>query len=245
MNTEYYQGDNRVYIKQDDLDDLEINKDFELNNKLRLGFIRKVYGILAIQLLLTSAFVSLTFDYSFRQFFSYNIGIFYACMILGLITVFSLICCPGLARIVPFNYILLIIFTVCESYMVATIAAFNPPEIVITAALMTASVVIALTLYAFTTKTDFTFMGGFLFVFTAVMLFWGIFSLIFGFIFYTLYCVLGVILFGIYLIFDTQLILGKFGLQYSIDDYIIAALNIYIDIIQIFLYILQLLRRDN
>ena len=50
--------------------------------------------------------------------------------------------------------------------------------------------------------------------------------------------------FSIYLIFDTQLILGRFGMQYEIDDYILAALNIYIDIIQLFLFILNLLRRD-
>jgi FtsH-binding integral membrane protein len=230
------------YVKQEDI---EMNKAEEIHDQLRMGFVRKVYGILSIQLLITAAFTTLTFDKSFREFFFYNIGIFYACSFITLFIVLALACFQNLARTVPTNYILLILFTICESYMVATISAFNPPEIVITAALMTATVVIALTLYAFTTKTDFTFLGGFLFMFTAIMLFWGILILIFGFFLYTLYCVFGVILFGIYLIFDTQLILGKFGLEYSIDDYIIAALNIYIDIIQMFLYILQLLRRDN
>jgi FtsH-binding integral membrane protein len=242
MNADNYQVEG-PYIKQED--DLEMNKAEDIHDRLRMGFIRKVYGILAIQLLITSAFTTLTFEKSFRDFFAFNIGIFYVCSFLTLIIVFSLICFRGLARTVPANYILLMLFTICESYMVATISAFNPPEIVITAALMTATIVIALTLYAFTTKTDFTFFGGFLFMFTAIMLFWGLFIMIFGFFLYTLYCVMGVILFGIYLIFDTQLILGKFGLEYSIDDYIIAALNIYIDIIQMFLYILQLLRRDN
>jgi FtsH-binding integral membrane protein len=242
MNTENYNADG-PFIKHED--DFEMNKAEQIHDRLRMGFVRKVYGILAVQLLITAGFTTLTFDKTFRDFFFYNIGLFYACMFTTIVIMFSLLCFRGVAKTVPINYILLILFTVCESYMVATISAFNPPEIVITAALMTATIVIALTIYAFTTKTDFTLLGGFIFMFTAIMLFWGIFIMIFGFFLYTLYCVLGVILFGIYLIFDTQLILGKFGLEYSIDDYILAALNIYIDIIQMFLYILQLLRREN
>ena len=60
---------------------------------------------------------------------------------------------------------------------------------------------------------------------------------------YIFYCAMGVILFGMYLVYDTQLICGKHKLKLSIDDYIIAALILYIDIIQIFLYILEILGR--
>jgi FtsH-binding integral membrane protein len=213
--------------------------------KLRIGFIRKVYGILSIQLLITVIFVAFAFEPRINLFLYKNIGLFYGAMTLNLTILFSMVCFPQLFRTVPTNYILLFIWTFCEGYMVATVASFNPPEIVLTAAALTALVSLGLTFYAFTTKTDFTFIGGFLFVMTLVMLFWGIFILIFGFFLYTLYCVLGVILFTIYLIFDTQLILGRFGNKYSLDDYILASLNIYIDIIQLFLYILDLLRRNQ
>lgn len=58
---------------------------------------------------------------------------------------------------------------------------------------------------------------------------------------YTLYNVLGLILYSFYLIYDTQLIMGgkRYGL--SLDDYVVAAIIIYLDIIMIFLYILSLL----
>ena len=46
---------------------------------------------------------------------------------------------------------------------------------------------------------------------------------------------------SIYLIFDTQLVVGKLGIAYSIDDYIFASLNLYLDILNIFLYVLTLL----
>ncbi len=60
---------------------------------------------------------------------------------------------------------------------------------------------------------------------------------------YNLYCVFGVILFGIYILFDTQMIIGGKRLQLSMDDYVIGALILYIDIIQMFLYLLALLGR--
>ena len=58
-----------------------------------------------------------------------------------------------------------------------------------------------------------------------------------------LYCTLGVIVFGIYLVIDTQLIIGGRRLELSMDDYVVGALILYIDIIQIFLYLLQLLSK--
>lgn len=229
---------------KDNYDD-EYAQTISINKRLRLGFIRKVYSILAFQLIITASFVATTMIYDVRLFLARNFELFYLSLFVSLVTIILLVCFHNLSRKVPVNYALLTIFTVAESYMVGTISAFNPPEIVLTAACLTALVVISLTIYAFTTKTDFTFLGGFLFSFTMIMLFWGIFMLIFGFFWYTLYCVLGVLLFSIYLIFDTQLVLGRFGYKYSIDDYIVAALNIYIDIIQLFLYILDLLRNQN
>lgn len=60
-----------------------------------------------------------------------------------------------------------------------------------------------------------------------------------------LYCCVGVMLFGVYLIIDTQMILGGKTVQLNIDEYAVAAMLLYIDIIQIFLYILRLLSSDD
>ncbi len=48
-----------------------------------------------------------------------------------------------------------------------------------------------------------------------------------------------VILYGTYLIYDTQLLVGGRRQQYTEDDYIIAAIQLYLDIIIIFLEILK------
>ena len=54
------------------------------------------------------------------------------------------------------------------------------------------------------------------------------------------FVIVAIIVYSLYIIYDTQLILGQFGLKYKIDDYVIAALNLYIDIIYLFIKILEI-----
>jgi hypothetical protein len=51
----------------------------------------------------------------------------------------------------------------------------------------------------------------------------------------TMYACIGALIFSLYLVFDTYMILNKL----SPDQYIMAALNLYLDIINLFLYILE------
>ncbi len=77
------------------------------------------------------------------------------------------------------------------------------------AAVMTSGVTMALTCYAMTTKTDFTICGGVCFMLLMALFLFAIFGIFFNIpILYTFYCTLGVIVYGIYLIMDTQLIMG-------------------------------------
>lgn len=117
---------------------------------------------------------------------------------------------------------------------------------VLMAGSLTAAVTVSLTIYAFKTKRDFTTCGGFLFVCVAALLVGSIIGAIVRSKLLNLgLSVLGVIIYGLYLIFDTQLLVGKNKHAFSIDDYIVAAMFLYIDIIQIFLYILQIFSSSN
>ena len=56
-----------------------------------------------------------------------------------------------------------------------------------------------------------------------------------------IYASLGALIFCFYLIFDTQLMIGgKHKYSISPEEYIVAALNLYLDIINLFLYILMI-----
>ena len=208
---------------------------------IRLGFIRKVYGILTIQLIITFGFICLTFINKIKNYLKSHFLIFFICVVISFIICLILICGRKTSRKFPINYILLIIWTLCESYMLATCASYYNYKIVLSAVGITIGLFIGITIYAIKTKTNFTYCGGILFCFLGISIFFCVFGFIFGKWGRIVYCALFVFIYSFYLLYDTQLIFKRFGIGYSIDDYIIAALNLYIDFIEILLNILNLM----
>jgi hypothetical protein len=52
----------------------------------------------------------------------------------------------------------------------------------------------------------------------------------------------GVIIFGMYLLYDTKLLMTNTIIEISCDDYILAAVVLYFDIVMLFLKILELIK---
>lgn len=121
-------------------------------------------------------------------------------------------------------------------------ASFRRDEIFLAVGI-TAAVCLGLTLFAFQTKWDFTVMGGVLFVAIIILMIFGIVAMFFpGKTISMVYASFGALLFCIYLIYDTQLMMGgKHKYSISPEEYIFAALNLYLDIVNIFIYILTIL----
>ena len=119
------------------------------------------------------------------------------------------------------------------------------PKIVLEAAALTLAVVVAITIYAMTTDTDFTICGPFLYIFGMVFCVGGLLMWAFGSHPGLWWSIIGVILFSFYLLFDTQLIMGGEKRRYQMDEdsYILAAVMLYLDIINIFLYILEIMSK--
>jgi FtsH-binding integral membrane protein len=81
------------------------------------------------------------------------------------------------------------------------------------------------------TKSDFTGCGPYLFVVTIVMIIFGIVCIFWSNpIVQLVYASLAALLFSVYLIFDTQMVLGRFRFSYTLDDAYFAAIMLYIDI---------------
>jgi FtsH-binding integral membrane protein len=214
----------------------------DLEPKHRLGFIRKVYGILSVQLAITALITTLVYECKGMHPLFHSTTFMIASIVVYIGTLCSLICCR-LDRKVPVNYILLLALTVACSCMVASICIRYSPMIVMEAALLTAAVVVGITVFAFTSKTDFTICGPLPAIFCCLLIVGVTISLVWPFSWNTVWCLLGSVLFSFYLLCDTQMILGgrhrKY--QFSEDDYIFAALVLYLDIINLFLYILEAL----
>merc|ERR1712187_469684 len=114
----------------------------------------------------------------------------------------------------------------------------------------TCCVFFTLTAFAVCTDIDFTGMGAYLMVAVMSLMAFGFMMMLFSMItgspvdgsVRTLYAAAGVVIFSMYIVYDTQLIVGgshkKFS--FSVDDYVFAALNIYLDIINLFLFLLEL-----
>jgi FtsH-binding integral membrane protein len=114
------------------------------------------------------------------------------------------------------------------------------------AAFMTAGLVLGLTVYAYTTTSDFTTSGAALFSIFVVVFMFGIFSALYqDNVMRIFYCAISIILFSFYLIYDTQLIMGGKTHQLEQDDYILAAMLLYLDIIILFIKLLEILARSK
>ena len=235
-------------MKEDDLelmvDDKEDDKIIE--RKLRKGFITKVYGIIFAQLLITTitVYISLVNEAIMKFMMQNNYIIFFSAI--SAIIVLLILVCGKLTNVVPINYVLLLIFTIFESITVAFVTVFYEPISVLSCAGLSMLIVFGLTMYACFTKRDFTMMGGFLFSCSIILIFLGIIGLFFRSYFYQMFLnSMGVLLMSVYLIYDTQLVIGKNSQLIKLDDYILGALNIYLDIINIFLKILRLLGKKK
>ncbi|XP_014218185.1 protein lifeguard 2 [Copidosoma floridanum] len=221
---------------------------FQFSEKtIRQAFIRKVYAILLLQLLVTCSISALmTFHEDIKLFMhtSPHQIIVIVCAIIAFVLVIVLTCCNSVCRKHPTNLIFLIIFTLAESVVVGFICSLYDPKKVLLAAGITAAICLCLTIFAFQTKFDFTGFGPYLFIFLIALV-------ILGFVvpffrsewLVTLVSAGGAVLFSFYIIYDTQLMLGG-DHKYSIspEEHIFASLSLYLDIINLFLYILRLLR---
>ncbi|KAK9841631.1 hypothetical protein WJX74_009040 [Apatococcus lobatus] len=213
-------------------------------NMLRWGFVRKVYGIIAAQLVLTCCTASLfIFSKPVNDFATQSAAFQVAMFILPLIGLIPLYIYQ---KRHPTNLIILALWTMSISTSVGMACSFYQPLILLEAVGLTASIVAGLTAYTFYASRkghEFGFMGPTLFLGLWSIVAWSFLQFFFppGPIQSTIFALLGTLLFSGYIIFDTWMLIQK----YDLDEYIWASVNLYLDIINLFLKILQLLSRRD
>ena len=155
----------------------------------------------------------------------------YAGFVVSFAALIMLVCCiQSLGRRYPHNYILLSTFTVAEGFFLATYCAFSDAQIILVAAGMTAAITIGLSVFACQTKIDFTGMGSYLFaaLFTLIIFGWVI-GMGYGPSenMRKLYLLAGVLIFSLYIVYDTQTIVGgeHKNFQFDMDDCKIVILS--------------------
>ncbi|XAR57157.1 hypothetical protein NMG60_11025197 [Bertholletia excelsa] len=213
-------------------------------NQLRWGFIRKVYGILAVQLVLTTVVSLVTVLYSpVNELLRGNSGLMLFLLFLPLILLWPLYVYQHKH---PLNLAILGAFTVCLSLTVGVSCANIDGRIVLEALVLTSAVVASLTGYTFWASKkgkDFSFLGPILFTGLFTLIFAGFIQMFFplGSTSDAIYGGIGAVIFSGYIVYDTDNLIKRF----TYDDYIWASVNLYLDILNLFLTILRMLRQGN
>jgi hypothetical protein len=139
----------------------------------------------------------------------------------------------------PTNYLLLASFTLLESWSLGLIVSYYDNVIVLQALLITVGVFLGLTLFTLQSKYDFSGMGPFLFGGLLVLMMTGIVGIFipFGQTMDLIYACGGCLIFSGYIVFDTYIITKRL----SPDEFIMGAVSLYLDFINLFISILRLL----
>lgn len=144
------------------------------------------------------------------------------------------------------NIILLGAYTLCQGFLVGIVSSFYQVTEVVYAIAITCAIVFGLTIYATTTKEDFTMKGGMMLSAIMALSIGSLVSIFYrGEFFHFILACGGAAVFSMYIIYDLQMIMGDRKLQISPEEYIFAALNLYVDIIRIFMELLKILRYLN
>ncbi len=145
----------------------------------------------------------------------------------------------------PANIGLVFLFTLVEGVWISPLIYFygrTQPGVIQQSAILTIGTFGVLTGYAFLSRRDFSAWGGFFTVGLWVLIATSLLNLFFRNETASLWIAsAGLMVFSGLLIFDTW----KLRNQYGPDDYVQAAVNIYLDLLNIFVFLLRLVgRRD-
>jgi modulator of FtsH protease len=199
----------------------------------RMAFLKKVYGLLALSLLSATvgAYIGRTFV---------TPGLMFVLFIVEIALIFFALAVrrkPGL------NLVALFAFTSVSGLTLGPVMVVYNAGAIQQALVLTVLIFGGLTLYVMTSRRDFSFLGGFLITGLIVIL---VGSLLNAFWFQNTTAEFmiaggGVILFSGFILFDTSNILRR----YDVEDYTSATLSLYLDILNLFLFLLRLLNNRN
>jgi len=214
----------------------------------RAKFLRKVYGILTAQIFFTVAVAAICMHMQHIRdalvviSTQYDSRLQWGLLIPTIVSLLVLKC--GAKDSYPWNYICLSCFTICISinvgYVCAIFEAVGLGDLVLEAFGMTGAIFLGLTAYTLYSGKDFSYLRAFFSVALGGLVLTGFLgwffpglteSLAFGFI--------GALTFCGYILYDTSRLLKKL----SYDDYILGTIELYLDIINLFFYILKILAK--
>lgn len=228
-----------IYDQPDDLpDDFKYGVSVtESSPEIRHAFVRKIYSILFCQILGTAIVGgAISQSESTIVWVQQNIWAFYV-PLFGTMINLGLLYWKRHSH--PVNFVLLGTFTLLEAFTLGVVMAFYDNVIILQALVITLGVFIGLTLFTYQSKYDFSGLGPWLFGALIALVMTGLVGM---FIPYSktmdiIFAAGGCLLFSGYIVYDTYVISRRL----SPDEYILGAISLYLDFINLFINILRLL----
>mmetsp|Transcript_3831 Transcript_3831/g.8110 ORF Transcript_3831/g.8110 Transcript_3831/m.8110 type:complete len:288 (+) Transcript_3831:107-970(+) len=213
----------------------------EMKKTDRRNFVRKVLKLLILQfaILIGSQILMETIPDA-REEINDQPWVALGCFFVSLIVLAVVFCRKNFAKRFPQNIIAMFIFTILSTYCILYVDSCYPPLVVLYAGVTTLVLVGGLTAYSWKTKKDFTFKSSLFLNLSITLIFFCVFAALMRTNFVALILMsIVIICFGFYLIYDIQSIAGGRYEEISLDDYVIATMMLYIDVIVLFLAILK------
>lgn len=215
------------------------------NRQVRHAFLRKLLVLVALQLLAVAAIAApIHGNKPARKFLHANPWVCGLTAIMAFTVLLIAAWSQSARRRHPTNQLLLALLTAASGLLVGTASATYGTPVLLLALLLAASVSVALVAYASQTAVDFTASGGILYSAVVLLLVLGLANWFLGFkTLHLLVAGCGALLFSSYLVCDVQLLAsGESGYHgVSPDEVVFGVLNVYTDVISLFMYVLQVL----
>jgi len=203
---------------------------------VRRRFVQKVYSMVTLQLCLTSMIVVLMMRTKQRLD---N----YLARIVGISSVVAVFLLATMPHVYPLNGILFVFYTCASGILVGNYCVQyqerQGANTVLRAFVMTMVIFISLTIFTMFSTTDFAFLGPFLFVGLMVLIMESLCMGFYGGKWTPVW--FGALLFSGYIIYDTNQIVRR----YHPRDWLRASLDLYLDVLNLFLEILKLMAKEK
>nr|XP_027224514.1 protein lifeguard 1-like [Penaeus vannamei]XP_027224515.1 protein lifeguard 1-like [Penaeus vannamei] len=208
---------------------------------IRLSFFGRVLTVLAPQLLVTFGLAAMFVRVSsFSAYAHRNPGTFGFSLSVMCAMMLALVFCCNLRKKSPDKYIMLLVVAICEAYMLGDMSSCK--EDVDMAIVVTMTVMLLLSVFAFWIKYDFSVLVVFVVVRVAVpVLFFGSVAIWSNAIVNMKYISLWLVLFSFCVVIDIQRIIGRNHILSLSPDELSVALHLHLDTIHVFMYILAII----
>ncbi|KFD55838.1 hypothetical protein M513_03277, partial [Trichuris suis] len=221
-----------------DFDDNHEKSVHKADESIRRGFLRKVLGLLAVQLTFTA-----TVDACFFYFpglsalvrnweWMFNVGV--------VVSIILLIAMHAYRRRYPHNFVLMFFWTLSQAYTTGCIVSMYEAPVVMETFFLTACAVVGLFVFTLQSRYAVSIRGSCLFVLLCILLVGNIVQLFLQLASLELILGLaGAALFSLFIVYDLNLLMHKL----SAEEYIVATINLYLDILNLFVSLLRIMQQ--